>query len=986
MAKRLQDFSFDKSQYERVPQKWICGWTPEGHPCHLGPDSKGCCRATYECKPWKNENRWECSRHKSHGGKCEEGPRPDGECCRVLTNCQPIRSVRASRGRVALYTCYVTLAVLLFMLSSTDVFTYLEPGNLTGPHSAIEGKLGGSSSCAQCHSAAEKTPAQWLQMAISNHSGIGLKESQLCLNCHKQDGQQSFALNVHGLHSDQLTLSTDRISKKLASGEITSSPEMVNLVASMAPIPGVPSKNGEVSCATCHREHRGRNFNLTQLSNHQCQTCHTVQFGSFSKGHPQFENFPYKRHTKIKFDHLTHINGYFKSMPAEMSPNMCSDCHQLDANNKLMEVKHFEQTCNNCHGPSLKQGISVLRFPGVNLSALKKYSKNLGIDLDTGEHSKFWVDSEEQEDTGELTAFMKFLLQGEVNMEHEHIQTWFEDGIAEAVESEEEEHVQHAVDFVNQIKTLYATISDDEGHKGLKKLIQNALETKEDIPNATMASLIGRFPVGLVRHSLKGLLGEEEAMSEDGSLSSYGGWYQEGYGIHYQPTGHADDFLRNWMDVTGQYAGKNTAAKDLFNYLISSGKATSCSKCHSVDAMPDGSMKVNWKSLPSKKGSFSKFSHAPHLNLLNEEGCKHCHKFKDMTKFNKGKFEEAFAGTDPLVFESNFEFVEKETCAECHVADRAGDNCTLCHNYHVTNFAPALSVVLLNEPPAEEKPSKVDNNSEATDKRKADEEAKRKADKEAKKKADKEAKRKADEEAKRKADEEAKRKADENAAKANSADQKYVDYVVSVLSDLQGGFNELANPVTTVQDAMERYKSSKAKLETICQTVSSSTLNEVLELSKPRPSSRQDVIDRAKAIGQAIEKFQAKPDADLSALKSLMDGGSNETSQTGGENQKRVDYVVSVLSDLQSGFNELANPVTTVQAAMERYKNSKTKLEAICGAVSHPVLNNVLEQAKPRPRSRQDVIDRAEAIGKAIEEFKAGHGDSDLSPLDSLIK
>ena len=51
--KRLQDFSFHKSHYERTTQKKICGWSIFGKACQIGPDKDGNCQAQYECVPYK---------------------------------------------------------------------------------------------------------------------------------------------------------------------------------------------------------------------------------------------------------------------------------------------------------------------------------------------------------------------------------------------------------------------------------------------------------------------------------------------------------------------------------------------------------------------------------------------------------------------------------------------------------------------------------------------------------------------------------------------------------------------------------------------------------------------------------------------------------------------------------------------------------------------------------------------------------------------
>ena len=49
--------------------------------------------------------------------------------------------------------------------------------------------------------------------------------------------------------------------------------------------------------------------------------------------------------------------------------------------------------------------------------------------------------------------------------------------------------------------------------------------------------------------------------------------------------------------------------------------------------------------------------------------------------------------------------MSKETCSGCHSAEKAGDNCLNCHNYHVGEFKAAeidTDLMKAIEPPPEE--------------------------------------------------------------------------------------------------------------------------------------------------------------------------------------------------------------------------------------------------------------------------------------------
>ena len=161
-------------------------------------------------------------------------------------------------------------------------------------------------------------------------------------------------------------------------------------------------------CATCHQEHQGVCFNLSRISNEKCVSCHVVRFRSFDHHHPKFENYPFKRRTRIVYDHAGHFGKHFpevaKKYPARRIPDTCSTCHDSRNDKRVMAVAPFEQTCTTCHldqivgkerasGP---KGIAFLTLPGLDVQTLKE--KNAAI----GE----WPDASE----AELTPFMKVMI------------------------------------------------------------------------------------------------------------------------------------------------------------------------------------------------------------------------------------------------------------------------------------------------------------------------------------------------------------------------------------------------------------------------------------------------------------------------------------------------------------------------------------------------------------------------------------------------
>ncbi|MGI9406603.1 MAG: hypothetical protein ACR2O4_09540, partial [Hyphomicrobiaceae bacterium] len=182
------------------------------------------------------------------------------------------------------------------------------------------------------------------------------------------------------------------------------------------------------------------------------------------------------------------------------------------------------------------------------------------------------------------------------------------------------------------------------------------------------------------------------------SWSEFGGWYRKDFAILYKPTGHADPFMRAWLDFSGGRSrkgggtGQQTLASSVFDLLHHKDAQGQCTKCHSVDATADGGRAVQWfpSSLADKQGRFTRFVHEPHFSVLDDRGCLTCH------QMNAPKnLEASYKGGDPHKFLSNFKPVEKKLCVTCHTAKAARQDCKLCHTYHVAPVQTPMTATRL---------------------------------------------------------------------------------------------------------------------------------------------------------------------------------------------------------------------------------------------------------------------------------------------------
>ena len=294
------------------------------------------------------------------------------------------------RDRVAVFIALATVVSLgaVFLLSRGTQF--LMPGPLTSAHSAIQ-------KCSTCHTKSGSNNVSWIHGLIA---GDPLADGKACLTCHKMPDT---AFNAHGASAEVLQESTKRLTKIAAQ-----TPQPPSATAQSFAIPPHDMAAGNLPCATCHQEHQGAGFDLSRISNEQCRSCHVVKFDSFDGHHPKFEAYPFKRRTRIVFDHAAHFGKHYpevaKKDPAKQIPATCSTCHDSGKDRRVMAVAPFDRTCSACHldqivgkervsGP---KGIAFLTLPGLDVDTLKQ--KNAAI----GE----WPEASE----AELTPFMKVMI------------------------------------------------------------------------------------------------------------------------------------------------------------------------------------------------------------------------------------------------------------------------------------------------------------------------------------------------------------------------------------------------------------------------------------------------------------------------------------------------------------------------------------------------------------------------------------------------
>ncbi|MFQ5785577.1 MAG: hypothetical protein ACE5H8_12245, partial [Alphaproteobacteria bacterium] len=282
----------------------------------------------------------------------------------------------------------VVLMAGLLILALQDKYApmLLSPGPLTLHH----GEVGG---CGNCHDAFGDGPIGWIHAAFAPAGPQA--DSKKCLACHEL-GDDAF--RPHGLAFGALAaLTRDIAPKKLTAAT------PVGLTAARA-LFGTPVRAaGAIGCANCHEEHRGQGFDQTEMTNGRCQSCHSLQFDSLSRGHPGFETYPFTRRTRINFDHVSHFQRHFEKAGRDKAPATCIDCHTPAPDGRFMLVGGFAETCAACHLEQIEgvdqvgaKGIPFLTVPGLDLAELRQRDAVIGE----------WPEWSEET----LTPFMKILL------------------------------------------------------------------------------------------------------------------------------------------------------------------------------------------------------------------------------------------------------------------------------------------------------------------------------------------------------------------------------------------------------------------------------------------------------------------------------------------------------------------------------------------------------------------------------------------------
>ena len=666
---------------------------------------------------------WVCARL-GQGDSCQFGPNRSGRCP-LADQCRP-RRTWAGRKRQLSIACLLAVAAIIgtlmwmpsdtggsFAGSNTKIGQAIKPGELTTHHSQILATTSETDRCILCHPSTDASLFSWVPLlGASAHDD--LTQTDLCLNCHKNQfapGTASLAHNLPAENRNQIRLA--------------SAGKGAHDWRDWLPSPEVDQEN--LACSVCHREHRGPSHNLTALSDAQCQTCHQDRFGAFATSHPEFVDWPYGRGGTISFNHQSHQNKHFPESKQETANGVsvaqfqCALCHQPTADGRVTRAVNYQSACATCHDESLQTEVAE----GIELVSIPTLPREVVADLPA------WPSSATGFFDGKLSPLAQLLIRGDEGPA-DLVKTISGQDFSR-VDPDSAEQVQASKLIASQLYRLLVDLSE-RGQSGMldrfnagqsaqnrwtpvvqsfsPQLIDTAMSRWFDQPVDVSVKASRRKKDQSIFKTVQysdllddELLAEDDLLDDDllsddllsdGDLLQSdavanqsptsrrfdademliaGGWYRDDIrlAIRYRASGHADPVLKATIEAAASLPQTDIARQG----LMQNAAVSACLRCHASASQTAGSWRTHDRA--SAPDQFTTFSHGPHLNIATLSDCVGCHRVKDGIALGESITNVA----SPHHPANDFDPIRKQDCSSCHTAAAAGDSCVGCHRYHI---------------------------------------------------------------------------------------------------------------------------------------------------------------------------------------------------------------------------------------------------------------------------------------------------------------
>jgi len=549
----------------------------------------------------------------------------------------------------------VSLGFVLVLMDGRWNRAVIMPGKLSSAHAAI--LKDAKSGCDACHAAAEAiTPHGWLA-PIANPE-LGADPSRRCLACHFRNQVTADVMHAH---------STGAL-KSDVRGETDSNLKLTRINWLARP-PRDPI--GPLACASCHQEHRGREYDARAMSNARCQACHQVRIQNFATQHPEFSASGGAR-TGLVFNHLKHRNYY----PDNNLP--CQRCHVSagDEIKGLVPGLSYQELCSGCHQQGkndwhgneiARQQARILQPPEVELSDSVYWPVNAGSTLSPMMWMLLIGDDTALAALQDLYQYDDMQLDAEP-FEWEPDDEAMKNAFADAVKRLLTELASGDAPALRQRVGLAMDL--DPGASSVSFFLQQLLASQPAMRNYQR-----QFFPDLGRGA--DIAGAGKVLQPAATIRGIG-WLvdTQEQAVAYAPNGHGDAFFRAWIELVTTAPNQ---VQDGFRAEIretlkqaETGKGAAlgkaCLNCHKRVA-DLGAGVAGWTAGAryDAASAYPNFSHRTHLAMYNANGeCTSCHVLADQ------------AGQNVQGFAAH----QLSECKGCHKQGKAPDSCLLCHDYH----------------------------------------------------------------------------------------------------------------------------------------------------------------------------------------------------------------------------------------------------------------------------------------------------------------
>ena len=447
-------------------------------------------------------------------------------------------------------------------------------------------------------------------------------------------------------------------------------------------------------CASCHAEHEEPE-SLISSSDLQCRSCHQEQ--AFPDGHQPFDTWPHVGRTSVLFDHTAHQNKHFSQTGKRFE---CASCHTIGSDGQRMQTAGYDAMCVDCHGATDSRQpakvfhhghqvataapVPFVSLPAVDAKALSRVFPQLA-DWPAGARRGVRKGVTRLG----LTPFAELLIAGEPDVQAALTALRSDRVRLNRLGKATDAQVEAAGRVVVALLNLLAELADSPG-AAVGQRLGRLLDAP--VSGSARRSLSGALRGQDVERAVKGWLGEAAGVLPEVSGADLpagmpgltgaklGSWRDDKYALQYELSGHADDFVRAWLEVGVQLRAQEdapwrTEVLELLDAVgeidAKPGKSTGvgrCAKCHDLQA--EHPWQASWRLRPA---SAADFRHQSHVGRIQE--CSTCHMLSD------DGYLSLYAGEAG----SQFTGASRALCAQCHVeSEHAGQSCITCHSYHST--------------------------------------------------------------------------------------------------------------------------------------------------------------------------------------------------------------------------------------------------------------------------------------------------------------